>query len=84
MNHTHTNETVTELTEAYVLCSYRFMSIHFSFLCGHCVNSQFLRPVNYFCRFNKENIFAEGALDMGFVVREPIINATFGDIRFRR
>lgn len=35
-------------------------------------------------RFNKENIFAEDSLDMGFVVREPIINATFGDIRFRR
>ncbi|KAF1328360.1 hypothetical protein FI667_g7011, partial [Globisporangium splendens] len=50
MNHTHTNETVTELTEA----------------------------------FNKENIFPEDSLDMGFVCREPIINATFGDIRFRR
>lgn len=36
------------------------------------------------CRFNKENIFAEDSLDMGFICREPIINATFGDIRFRR
>ncbi|DBA00020.1 TPA: hypothetical protein N0F65_002023 [Lagenidium giganteum] len=50
MNHTHTNETVTELTES----------------------------------FNKDNIFAEDSLDMGYVVREPIINETFGDIRFRR
>lgn len=50
MNHTHTNETVTELTEA----------------------------------FNKENTFPEDSLDMGYVVREPIINETFGDIRFRR
>lgn len=47
---------------------------------GHCVNSQWCVPF----RFNKENIFAEDSLDMGFVVREPIINATFGDIRFRR
>ncbi|KAG7398140.1 hypothetical protein PHYBOEH_011549 [Phytophthora boehmeriae] len=50
MNHTHTNETVTELTEA----------------------------------INKENVFPEDSRDMGFIVREPIINATFGDIRFRR
>lgn len=36
------------------------------------------------CRFNKETTFAEDSLDMGYIVREPIINATFGDIRFRR
>ena len=35
-------------------------------------------------RFNKENIFPEDSLDMGYIVREPIINETFGDIRFRR
>ncbi|CAI5746738.1 unnamed protein product [Peronospora destructor] len=50
MNHTHTNETVTELTES----------------------------------INKQNVFPEDSRDMGYVVREPIINATFGDIRFRR
>uniref|UniRef100_M4BKV5 Uncharacterized protein n=1 Tax=Hyaloperonospora arabidopsidis (strain Emoy2) TaxID=559515 RepID=M4BKV5_HYAAE len=50
MNHTHTNETVTELTES----------------------------------INKQNVFSEDSRDMGYVVREPIINATFGDIRFRR
>ncbi|GLD99411.1 hypothetical protein PINS_up008130 [Pythium insidiosum] len=50
MHHTHTNETVTELTEA----------------------------------FNRENYFPEDSLDMGYIVREPIINETFGDIRFRR
>ncbi|CAH0475704.1 unnamed protein product [Peronospora belbahrii] len=50
MNHTHTNETVTELTEF----------------------------------INKQNVFPEDSRDMGYVVREPIINATFGDIRFRR
>jgi NAD+ kinase len=50
MNHTHTNETVTEITEM----------------------------------FNKQNIFPEDSLDLGYVVREPIINETFGDIRFRR
>ncbi|EQC34352.1 hypothetical protein SDRG_08124 [Saprolegnia diclina VS20] len=33
---------------------------------------------------NKQNMFAEDSVDMGYVVREPIINATFGDIRFRR
>ncbi|RHY32072.1 hypothetical protein DYB32_002904 [Aphanomyces invadans] len=33
---------------------------------------------------NKDNMFAEDSLDMGYVVREPIINATFGDIRFRK
>ncbi|KAK1945176.1 NAD kinase 2 [Phytophthora citrophthora] len=50
MDHTHTNETVTELTES----------------------------------INKQNVFPEDSRDMGYVVREPIINATFGDIRFRR
>ncbi|TMW56602.1 hypothetical protein Poli38472_006612 [Pythium oligandrum] len=50
MHHTHTNETVTELTEA----------------------------------FNRENIFPEDSVDLGYIVREPIINETFGDIRFRR
>ncbi|RHY12505.1 hypothetical protein B5M09_004416 [Aphanomyces astaci] len=35
-------------------------------------------------RLNKDNVFAEDSLDMGYVVREPIINATFGDIRFRK
>lgn len=50
MNHTHTNETVTELTEA----------------------------------FNRENMFNEDSPDLGYIVREPIINETFGDIRFRR
>lgn len=50
MDHTHTNETVTELTES----------------------------------INKRNVFPEDSRDMGYVVREPIINATFGDIRFRR
>lgn len=73
MNHTHTNETVTELTETYVYCGSKW---------------NFLGSVAYShnrCdRFNKENIFPEDSLDMGFVVREPIINETFGDIRFRR
>ncbi|KAG6610297.1 uncharacterized protein IUM83_00065 [Phytophthora cinnamomi] len=50
MDHTHTNETVTELTES----------------------------------INKQNVFPEDSRDMGYIVREPIINATFGDIRFRR
>ena len=35
-------------------------------------------------RINKQNVFSEDSRDMGYVVREPIINATFGDIRFRR
>ncbi|CAK5179887.1 unnamed protein product [Aphanomyces euteiches] len=35
-------------------------------------------------RLNKDNMFPEDSLDMGYVVREPIINATFGDIRFRK
>lgn len=50
MHHTHTNETVTELTEL----------------------------------FNKESVYSEDSVDLGYIVREPIINETFGDIRFRR
>lgn len=33
---------------------------------------------------NKENVFDENSLDMGYIVREPIINATFGDIYHRQ
>jgi NAD+ kinase len=29
-------------------------------------------------------MFPEDSLDMGYIVREPIINETFGDIRFRK
>lgn len=76
MNHMHMNETVTELTEAYGHCWRGSCHV------GHPILTESLMLI--VCRFNKETTFPEDALDMGYIVREPIINATFGDIRFRR
>lgn len=77
MNHTHTNETVTELTESYVLSVQIWPE-----LCEDSRVNNVLRCIYH--SINKQNVFPEDSRDMGYVVREPIINATFGDIRFRR